>query len=70
MSAKEILDTIAFALSMAVTLSAEMDDSLIDLRKRGVSASAVTQIVLESVVTALSNRVKEGSHAVPAPVPQ
>lgn len=72
MSAQDILDTLQYALSLAVKVSSEMDDELCNLRKRGVSASAVTSVILEAVSAALLKRsqVDNASKQVPQSVPQ
>jgi transcriptional regulator with XRE-family HTH domain len=70
MNVQETLDTIHYSLDLAAKVSSEMDDQLCDLRRRGVSASAVTRIILESVSSALQKRVKMTMDAASTEVPQ
>ncbi|MFZ4605226.1 MAG: helix-turn-helix domain-containing protein [Caulobacter sp.] len=57
LTVQRITEILSYGLSMALSVVGEMEQPLVDLRARGVSASAVASIVLEAVAKKLETEI-------------
>jgi transcriptional regulator with XRE-family HTH domain len=60
MPVRKVTEYLSYGLSMALSVTVEMEVALTDLRSRGVSASIVARVVLEAVAKKLASMALTG----------